>query len=251
MNEVIYSGDMEFSPGPVGKVQVLGILTVGCSGTFRLHFRKPADSPRDAHPHGQACSHSGQMFTTDRYSPTFEQLPASPLAGFTVNESLSVLIPWCPPEIPQGPGLLMVSQKDPRLSSLEPPYDGCYLLKVDPLTSVWETAVMLQEEEPMQGSSSKSMWKQGPQTEIGALLLCFSSSGRRRSQNWQPHPTTRPCLKLPMSSGLTGGGSVAIPGSHYALPRPSGLPVTTTPDNGSVTQDNECWAWSHILLFFM
>lgn len=121
------------------------------------------------------------MFTTDRHILTFEQLPASPLAGLTVNESLSVLIPWCPPEIPQGPGLLMVSQKAPRLSSREPPHDGGYLFQVDPLTSVWETAVTLQEEDPVQGSASKSMWKQGPQTETGALLLCFSSSGRTGS----------------------------------------------------------------------
>ncbi|EAW67209.1 hCG2032583 [Homo sapiens] len=54
----------------------------------------------------------------------------------------------------------------------------------------------------MWSSAIKSMWEQSPSTEIWALLIHLSSR-TTCFHNWQPCPTSRLCLKLPVLSGPT------------------------------------------------
>lgn len=122
----VYFGDMEASPDPVGEVKGSGNTHhLGVRHTW-IRLRENQQTHPEMHTHMDRHTH-----TQDKCPPlmdTHSHIQAVPstlaLSGLTLNDSTPVSyspgVRRIHPQSPSGPGLLMVSQKDPRLSCQGP-----------------------------------------------------------------------------------------------------------------------------------
>lgn len=115
------SGDMGVSPGPLGKVEGLGILTIWEPGPLGLDFWKPSRLTQRYTPPTAGPLTRDTCPPQDKRTLSHLSNAQHPCSGWTHSNDHLCLTPWCPPRILHGPGLLVVSRKDPRLNSRAPP----------------------------------------------------------------------------------------------------------------------------------
>lgn len=231
------SGDMGFSPGPLGKVEGLGILTIWEPGPLGLDFWKPSRLTQRYTPATAGPLTRDTCPPQDKCTLSHSSNAQHPCSGWThSNDHLCVLLPGVPLESSRALGYSWCHRRTPGSAPehlLWFVLDACGGPRI-----AWWFPPALERQRLCWGEARAHAELCGSQygTMASDWKVCFTFLfwEDRVPGGQQRYHTTRSCLRLPVSSRPTGMTRLWTRGRNcgqhnLGLPRPlpGGLPATS------------------------